>query len=214
MNLNKIYLFPLLGLIAFLASCAKEPKIEPTVAKTDEAYVNPYEPGSYEHFKAEKNYPKTYNVWKNTQKLPETNSSNSWIKVNLKKQRAFLMNGEEVVMDYPICTGRATHPTPPGTYKVLEKIVDKRSNLYGKIYDSAGSLVKSNADSREDKVPEGGKYVGAPMRYWMRLTNDGIGHHVGTVRRYPASHACIRGPKATMPIVYSKMKVGSRIVVE
>jgi hypothetical protein len=52
------------------------------------------------------------------------------------------------------------------------------------------------------------------MRYWMRLTGDGVGHHIGPVKRYPASHACIRGPSAVMPIVYSKMKVGSTIKVE
>ncbi|WP_411826271.1 L,D-transpeptidase family protein [Luteolibacter sp. AS25] len=214
MKFNKIYLYPLLGLVAFLASCATEPTVDPTVTKTEEGYVNPYEPGSYEHFKAEKNYPKTYNVWKNVQKLPETNSSNSWVKVSLSKQRAFLMNGEEVVMDYPVCSGIASRPTPPGDYKIIEKIIDKRSNLYGKIYDAEGNLVNSDADTRTDTVPEGGKYVGAPMKYWMRLTNDGVGHHIGNVRRYPASHACIRGPSATMPIVYSKVKVGSRILVE
>eukprot|EP00903_Cladosiphon_okamuranus_P003695 g3693.t1 len=214
MKFNKFHIYPLLGLVAFLASCATEPKVEPTLAKTDEGYVNPYEPGSYEHFKAEKNYPKTYNVWKNIQKLPETNSSNSWVKVSLSKQRAFLMNGEEVVMDYPICSGIASRPTPPGDYKIMEKIIDKRSNLYGKIYDAEGNLVNSDADARTDTIPEGGKFVGAPMKYWMRLTNDGVGHHIGTVRRYPASHACIRGPSGTMPMVYSKVKVGTRILVE
>ena len=52
------------------------------------------------------------------------------------------------------------------------------------------------------------------MRYWMRLTNDGVGHHIGPVSRRPASHACIRGPSATIPIVYSKVKAGTRVVVE
>lgn len=204
-----------LGLaIAFLASCANTIPTESTLSKTDPSYKNPYEPGTYEHFKAEKDYPKTYNVWKNVQLLPETNSSNSWVKIDLKTQRGMLMKGDEVVMDYPICSGIKSRPTPPGDYKVLEKIVDKSSNTYGKIYDAEGNLVNGDADATKDTIPEGGKFVGAPMKYWMRLTWDGVGHHIGPIRRYPASHACIRGPSGTMPTVYSKMAVGSRILVE
>jgi hypothetical protein len=48
----------------------------------------------------------------------------------------------------------------------------------------------------------------------MRLTYDGVGHHIGPVKRYPASHACIRGPSQVMPVVYSKIKEGTRVIVE
>ena len=212
MTLKYINLLVMGGAFALLASCANKP--EPTVSKTEEGYKNPYEPGSYDHFKAEKEYPKTYNVWKNVQQLPSTNSSNAWLKVSLDKQRAFLMNGEEVVMDYPICSGIASRPTPPGDYKILEKVVDKSSNTYGRIYDAEGEMVNGDADFNNDEIPEGGKFVGAPMKYWMRLTWDGVGHHIGNVRRYPASHACIRGPSGTIPLVYSKLAVGSRVLVE
>ncbi|NJR41674.1 MAG: L,D-transpeptidase, partial [Akkermansiaceae bacterium] len=153
-------------------------------------------------------------VWKNEELLSQTNPSNSHIVVSLEKQRAFLMNNEEVAMDYPICSGTKSRPTPKGTFHVLEKIVDKSSNRYGKILDASGNVVNSDADSTQDNIPAGGKFKGAPMRYWMRLTNDGVGHHIGPVKRYPASHACIRGPSAVMPLVYSKMKVGSQIKVE
>ncbi len=202
------------ALTALFTSCANQKVEETPVSANVESYVNPFPPGSYDHFKAEKNYPKTHDVWKNVQKLPLTNSSNSWVKVSLSKQRAMLMNGQDVVMDYPICSGTSSRPTPPGDYKILEKIKDKSSNTYGKILAADGSVVNSDADSRSDTIPEGGKFVGAPMPYWMRLTWDGVGHHIGPVRRYPASHACIRGPSKTMPIVYSKMAVGSRILVQ
>ncbi len=203
------------GLIALLASCAtKKPIEEPVKAKTDPEYVNPFPVGTYKHFTAKKGYPKTYDVWRNVQLLPETNASNSWIRIDLSTQRGKLMNGDVVVMDYPISSGTKSRPTPPGDYKITEKIIDKRSNLYGKILDSEGNVVNSDADSRKDSVPEGGKFLGAPMKYWMRLTNDGVGHHVGNVPRYPASHACIRGPRKVMPTVYGKVKVGTRVLVK
>jgi hypothetical protein len=82
------------------------------------------------------------------------------------------------------------------------------------MYDAEGNMINGDADAFNDPVPEGGKFVGAPMRYWMRLTWDGVGHHIGPVKRYPASHACIRGPSKVMPLVYSKMRVGSTVVVD
>ena len=195
-----------------LANCANQkPSAEVT---KDGKPVNPYPVGTYEHLTAEPSYPKTYDVWKNNDLLAATNPENSSIRIDLAKQRGLLMNGGEVVIDYPICSGTKARPTPPGTYHILEKIVDKSSNKYGRIYDAEGNLVNGDADSTTDAIPEGGKFVGAPMRYWMRLTNDGVGHHIGPVKRYPASHACIRGPSGTMPTVYSKVKVGSQVVVE
>jgi hypothetical protein len=194
-----------------LANCANQKTVKLDASGKP---VNPYPPGTYEHFKAEPTYPKTHSVWKNEELLSRTDASNSHIRINLATQRGFLMNGEDVVIDYPICSGVKSRPTPKGTFYILEKIVDKSSNRYGKIYDVEGNLVNGDADAFSDPIPEGGKFVGAPMRYWMRLTHDGVGHHIGPVRRYPASHACVRGPSATIPIVYSKVKDGTMVVIE
>ncbi len=191
MILKKFILPALGGAIVVLASCATQTPIDPNLSKTDPEYVNPYPVGTYEHFTAEKDYPKTYDVWRNVQLLPTTDATNSWINIDLKKQRGKLMSGDVVVMDYPISSGTRSRPTPPGDYKILEKIVDKRSNLYGKILDAEGNVVNSDADSKTDEVPEGGRFLGAPMKYWMRLTNDGVGHHIGNVTslsRLPCLH--------------------------
>ncbi|HEY8960563.1 MAG TPA: L,D-transpeptidase [Luteolibacter sp.] len=218
MNPAKLFTTACLATVAVLfTSCGNQSKPDKSPkpsASTGEKFVNPYPPGTYEHFKADPKYPKTYAVWKNDQLLPKTNESNSHVVISLSKQRGFLMNGDEVVIDYPICSGIKSRPTPVGDFKVLEKVVDKQSNRYGKIYDATGNLVNGDADAQLDAIPEGGKFEGANMHYWMRLTWDGVGHHIGPVKRYPASHACVRGPSAVMPIVYSKMKVGSPISVQ
>jgi len=194
-----------------LASCATQKAV-----KTDAQGkpVNPYPAGTYDHFKAEPKYPKTYDVWKNEEVYSRTNESNSSIFIDLKTQRGMLMNGDEVALDYPICSGIKSRPTPPGKYQILEKVVDKSSNRYGKIYDAEGNVVNGDADAVLDTIPEGGRFQGAAMRYWMRLTWDGVGHHIGPVKRYPASHACVRGPSGTIPAVYAKVKVGTTVVVE
>ncbi len=213
MNRTSIAALPvLLCIIGFLVSCAgtKGP-----VGRYDKKgnFINPFPEGTYENFTADPKYPKTYDVWKDRDALAGTNRSNSRIVICLKKQRGLLMHGDKVVMDYPICSGTKSRPTPPGYYNILQKVVDKHSNRYGKIYDAEGEVVNSDADAVKDEIPEGGKFVGAPMTNWMRLTNDGVGHHIGPVRRYPASHACIRGPRKTIPIVYGKVKLGTSVTV-
>ncbi len=176
-------------------------------------YINPHKSGSYAHFKASKSYPKTSNVYKNKDLLSRTNSSNSKVVIDQSLQRGFLMNNGTIAMDYPVSTGRSKYPTPNGSFRITEKIVDKRSNLYGTILNSSGGVVKSGADSRKDKVPEGGEFRGAPMSHWMRLTGDGIGMHKGRVPRYPASHGCIRTPGSVVPTVYAKTRVGTSVTI-
>jgi hypothetical protein len=199
-------------LAVLCASCATKKPLPSTHA--DGKYVNPYPAGTYEHFTAERSYPKTYSIWKNQELLTSTNPGNSHVRIDLAKQRGLLMNGESVAMDYPICSGRTGHETPVGNYTILEMVVEKQSNVYGRIYDAEDACVNRDADITKDTVPEGGRFEGASMRYWMRLTNDGVGHHIAPVRRYPASHACIRGPSGAIPIVYSKVKLGTKVSVE
>lgn len=209
-------LLPLVLASLFLAHCAKGPEITlgPDGKPVDKhgKPFNPYEPGTYDHFKAEPDYPKTSKIWKNDQLLPSTGPHNSRLVFKKDIQRGFLMNGNEVVIDYPISTGTRSFPTPTGTFRILEKTVSKKSNTYGTVYDADGKRIYGK--EKYTDVPEGGRFSGAPMPYWMRLTKDGVGHHIGNVPRYPASHGCIRGPRAIVPTVYQKVKVGTEVVVE
>ena len=213
--MNSIHPFRKLAVLLLAVLCASCATKKPLPSATaDGQFVNPYPAGTYEHFTAERTYPKTYSIWKNQEVLSRTNPGNSHVRIDLAKQRGFLMNGDCVAMDYPICSGRTGHETPAGNYTILEMVVEKKSNVYGRIYDAEDTCVNRDADITKDAVPEGGRFEGASMRYWMRLTNDGVGHHIAPVRRYPASHACIRGPSGAIPIVYSKVKLGTKVHVE
>lgn len=202
---------------AFLTtSCVAPIPVRPVQpVQQPNVYQNPYPVGTYEHFRARQDYRQTTENYKDYEVLERTNPDNSRIVVSLTTQRAQLMNGDEVAIDYAVSTGTANYPTPAGEYKVREMIEDKRSNQYGKIYDAEGNVVKSSATMPNDQgeIPEGGKYVGAAMPYWMRLTWSGIGMHVGNVPRYPASHACIRGQSHVMPIIYSKVKLLTPVTI-
>lgn len=208
------------SIAALLASCGSgvgsAPTPNPNQTKPIKAvYVNPFTPGTYQHFTALPSYPKTYSVYKNNDVLAKTNASNSRVVIDLSLQRGKLYNGKQLAMDYPISSGNSRFPTRTGNFKVLEKITaDKRSNLYGKIYDAEGNVVNSNANANVDPIPEGGRFEGAMMANWMRLTWDGIGMHRGVVPRYPASHGCIRTPGTVVAIVYDKVALGTPVTVQ
>ncbi|MFP6898755.1 MAG: L,D-transpeptidase [Roseibacillus sp.] len=214
MNLAKTLLsVGLLVGVAASTSCSIAPPPNPDQKEILSAqWVNPHPPGSYDHFIAEPSYPKTYNVFKNSTLLSQTNSGNSRVTIDLELQRAILYKGSEIAMDYPIASGKSTFPTPPGNYKIVEKIrSEKRSNLYGTIYDAEGKVHKSDADSVKDTIPEGGTFKGASMPYWMRLTWGGLGMHKGRVPRYPASHGCVRMPSSVASTVFSKTDIGTPV---
>lgn len=216
MNLAKnLLIVGLLAAVCTTSSCTIAPKPNPNQEKILRAqWVNPHPPGTYEYFKAEPSYPKTYNVYRDHSVLSETTPANARVKIDLGLQRAILYRGEEIAMDYPIASGKAKFPTPTGDYKIVEKIrSEKRSNLYGTIYNAEGKVHKSNADITEDKVPDGGEFKGAAMPYWMRLTWSGVGMHQGNVPRYPASHGCVRMPSKVAPTVFSKTAVGTPVSI-
>lgn len=135
--------------------------------------------------------------------------------VNVDTQRATLYSGEEIVGWTYVASGITSFPTPTGDFTILEKVKDKVSNLYGKGYDANGKLVNSDFKQGRDVLPPGGKFTAAPMKYFMRLTNDGVGMHIGAITRpgRRASHGCIRLPSKMAPILYERVALGTPVKI-
>jgi lipoprotein-anchoring transpeptidase ErfK/SrfK len=146
--------------------------------------------------------------------LANVTPDNSHIIVSLTKQRAYLMTGEEIAIDSPISSGKRGHTSPNGSFSVLEKDKDHRSNIYGDYVDSKGRTVRGGISSQIDSAPSGTHYVGASMKWFMRLTSAGVGMHVGILPGYPASHGCIRMPEPAAAQFYSHVKVGTPVRVD
>jgi lipoprotein-anchoring transpeptidase ErfK/SrfK len=146
--------------------------------------------------------------------LARVTPDNSHVIVSLAKQRAYLMSGDEVAIDSPISSGKRGHTSPNGSFSVLEKDKDHRSNIYGDYVDSNGRVVRGGISSQIDSAPSGTHYVGASMKWFMRLTSGGVGMHVGILPGYPASHGCIRMPEPAAAQFYSHVKVGTPVEVQ
>jgi lipoprotein-anchoring transpeptidase ErfK/SrfK len=133
--------------------------------------------------------------------------------IDLESQRAEVYLGGQHAGWSVVATGKEGHGTPAGHYTILEKVVNKHSTLYGRIVDAAGNTVKGDADARRDSPPPGGRFLYSPMPYWMRLTWAGIGMHAGPIPRpgLPASHGCIRLPRAFAIELFHMVRIGTPV---
>lgn len=138
------------------------------------------------------------------------------VRISLAEQKAYLTRGGQPAGWTYVATGRPSHPTPRGRFRVTEKKRDKHSNKYGMIVSSSGAIVNGNATAGVSRVPSGGRYVPAAMPCWMRLTSYGVGMHAGPIPDpgYPASHGCIRLPTAMAETLFEIATVGTPVVIE
>ncbi|PWB63796.1 MAG: L,D-transpeptidase [Bradyrhizobiaceae bacterium] len=107
------------------------------------------------------------------------------IVISLNAQRLQVYSDGLRVAESPVSTGTASHPTPTGLFNVIQKNRFHRSNLY------------SNA----------------PMPFMQRLTWSGIALHEGHLPGYPASHGCIRLPRAFAQELWRTTRLGVRVIV-
>lgn len=107
------------------------------------------------------------------------------IVVSIPSQRAYVYRGSVLVGVSTVSTGSRGHETPVGQFTILQKNKFHRSNIY------------SNA----------------PMPFMQRLTWTGIALHAGHLPGYPASHGCIRLPKAFARDLFDMTRMGGAVSV-
>ncbi len=192
--------FTTLAILAFLSSCSS------STHRTSLIEANIVNEGGFSSVKQRSHY----SYWSD-----RVSNAPLRITIKLSDQTAYFHRGGEKVGQSRVATGKQGHSTPLGSFTISEKVVDKRSTLYGRIYDAKGYLKIADADPRRHTVPEGGKFVGCPMPYWMRLTGSGIGMHVGPIPNpgAPASHGCIRMPREMARGLFDKAPVGTKVTI-
>ena len=133
------------------------------------------------------------------------------VEIDLQRQMAYLIDNGRPVLASPISSGRYGHLTRTGSFKVLEKERSHYSSMYGKIVDAYGNTIVADADA-DMHVARGGKFIPAPMHYFMRF--DGAdGMHAGYLPGYPASHGCVRMPQQLAIAFFNSVSVGTPVTV-
>ena len=118
-------------------------------------------------------------------KAPAATASPVRVVVSLPQQKAYVFRGGALIATAPVSTGRPGHPTPTGTFTILQKNVHHHSN----------------------------RYSNAPMPFMQRLTNYGIALHAGALPGYPASHGCIRLPWSFAKKLYGMTDQSTRVTI-
>jgi len=129
------------------------------------------------------------------------------VKVSLGEQRAYLTEGDRVLMVMPVTVGRAENPTPDGEFRITRKIERHRSPMYG--FAVRDGEVKR---ARVSEVPPGWRFVGMPLPYWCELA-PGVGFHTGWLRHQPASQRTIRMHQNVAPVFFSMVEVGTPVSI-
>ena len=178
----------------------------------------PVQPPEYAAWKAAHTAFRNTESWKKNSYVNETvvaklRPDSTSLRINLYEQRGQLLHDKiHTAIDFPISSGRRSFPTKPGSYTVIDKKISHSSNLYGKHVDATtGDVLNSDVDTSVDPLPENARYVGSPMPYFLRLTNSGLGLHIGKLPGYPASHGCVRVPRKIMPRVYELVPKGTPV---
>jgi peptidoglycan hydrolase-like protein with peptidoglycan-binding domain len=177
---------------------------------------------SYADFRKYTDYPRTYKVYKDAKLLARAVKSNTRVKIDVSEQRLRLYVHNKVALDSPCTTGAKrklepnTHTirdksTPKGTFRITEKLANKRSTIFGDIYRNGKKIY--HGDRRKYKGSwKGVTFVGHTLKNWMRLTSSGIGLHASRyIKRHPGSNGCIRLPYTVARVVFKKVKPGTPV---
>lgn len=195
----KLLLLLTLAIATLFTSCGSS--VAPTQAK------------SHQGFKSRSDYRQTSASYTNEKALATVDRSKVKLRVSKATQRMTVTQDNVVLIDTPITTGRAGKPTPNGTFKLYNRVADKRSNSYGTMYKNG---VRVCGGHRRDNCSgvSYDKYVGSPLPYWQRINDNGIGIHASnSVKRYPASGGCIRIQPAFAKRIFNITKSGTPITI-
>jgi L,D-transpeptidase catalytic domain len=146
----------------------------------------------------------------------DSDSGPTMIDISLASKTAQLLTRDGTLLaEMDVSPGVPGHETPMGKFRVTEKLPLKRSNLYGQyVKKDTREVIVHRAWEHEGPPPEGTEYQGIAMPWWLRLTDDGVGIHVGGFERgQPTSHGCIRCLEEAQKVFYEKSQIGTPVHV-
>jgi hypothetical protein len=146
--------------------------------------------------------------------LDRATPDNTRITVSLGRQRAYLYVDGEIAIDTPVSTGKRRGQTPTGDFAILEKSASHQAMLHGDFVDRDGHAVRHGVSTRIDAAPSGTAFRMIPVKYFLRLNDEGLSLQAGRLPGYPAADTAVRLPADIAPLVYQRVKKGTRVTIE
>lgn len=146
-----------------------------------------------------------YQVYDRPAKLPNDPAAVE-VKVSLSRQRAYVMEGGEMLMVMPVSVGKPDTPTPVGTFRIFKKEHKHRAKAHGYAY--RGSQAKKTGWGNR---PAGWPFKGTPLPYWCEF-KPSYAFHTGWVRHSPCtSDGCIRMHENLAPKFFRMVSEGTPV---
>ncbi len=116
-----------------------------------------------------------------------SNPSAVRVAISLSARKMYVVEGDKVLLASPVGVGRASSPTPKGTFPVTHKKKFRRR--------------------------QGNPGRGYPMTYWMSFYSPAYGMHWGFVKPQPCTAGCVRMPLNTARKAFDLVQVGTKVNV-
>src|SRR5215831_11198793 len=105
--------------------------------------------------------------------------------VSIKRQQVTFYDADGWILRAPVSTGTTGRETPAGVFAIIEKDKDHHSTLYDDAW----------------------------MPNMQRITWNGVALHGGPLPGHAASHGCVRMPYDFAADLFSRTKLGMRVIV-
>ena len=148
---------------------------------------------------------------------PAITAANSKFIVDLDGQRVYFYVDNKLTAAASIASGRKYYRTETGDFTAGQKDLNHRSSSYGNFVSRGGGTIMSDVKNGFDPTPAGARFEGSLMKYFLRFHYNGgptaMGFHRGVLPGYPASHGCVRLPEKLASWFFSKVPLGTPILV-
>jgi hypothetical protein len=118
------------------------------------------------------------------------------VEINLQDQKLRYLVGGQVWKEFSVSSGKASMPTPTGTYKIINKVQKAWSKAYGLWMPYWLGLDKGQFGIHELPVWPSGYREGAA--------------HLGV----PVSHGCVRLGVGPAQYIYERLSVGATVTIK
>lgn len=136
------------------------------------------------------------------------NPSKVVVKVSLNNRMVYVMEGNRPLLVTATAIGTPQNPTPKGSFRVTNKIVNKRSMTYG-FWVKGDTIVPGKSSNPPSS---GYRYVGFPMQYWVEFM-PAYGFHVGSVWPMPRTHGCLRLHQNAAREFFELVRLGTPVYI-
>ncbi len=135
------------------------------------------------------------------------------IEVSLDSHRLVVRQGDLVLMDAPVATGRPLSPTPEGTFTVAGKPPVPPTLRYGHFRTKTGALLLRGVFPKLDPLPPEAVFDAVTPKGWIALSGEGPVIFGGEATGAATSDGSLVVPDRIALLLHEHLPVGLPVVV-